>query len=62
MIFSDRNLYFHNVHDIPPKIRDSVKLATVEFAGVNLIPPTSKYLANPGLSNHTFVDGRHILL
>ena len=34
MILSDRNLYFHNVHDIPPKIRDSVKLATVEFAGV----------------------------
>jgi hypothetical protein len=26
-----------------------------------LIPPTSKYLANPGLSNQTFVDGRHIL-
>ena len=39
MILSDRNLYFHNVHDInvhdfPHKIRDSVKLATVEFAGV----------------------------
>jgi hypothetical protein len=33
MILSERNLYFHNVHDIPPKIRDSVKLATVEFDG-----------------------------
>jgi hypothetical protein len=36
MILPDRNLYFHNVHDIPPTIRDSVKLATVEFAELSL--------------------------